>query len=144
MRRRNILLLHWCPIQLKTVQEQLVNLTQEHAAKASEKKKQKKRDEKVPPPPTATVHPTTSAGFTAPPHPMQQQVNNNFQKHDQSSFKQFNTQTSPGKFNKPLNNDKQLHSDLPPIRSDADDNCKPMTYEEKKQLSLKINELPGE
>ena len=144
--------------QLKTVQEQLVNLTQEHTAKACEKKKQKKREERVPAPPTATVHPTTSAGFCATPHPMQQQVNNIIkheqqqqqQQHQQQPYKQFHAQPSPGKFSKasPMNaveskQKQQLNSDLPPIRPDDDDNCKPMTYEEKKQLSLKINELPG-
>ena len=40
-------------------------------------------------------------------------------------------------------NKKSKHSPLPPLDSEDEDNCRPMTYDEKRQLSLDINKLPG-
>uniref|UniRef100_UPI00358FD8F1 bromodomain-containing protein 3-like n=1 Tax=Myxine glutinosa TaxID=7769 RepID=UPI00358FD8F1 len=48
------------------------------------------------------------------------------------------------KINKGCKKQVQHQSIVPPFDSDEEDNAQPMTYDEKRQLSLDINKLPGE
>ncbi|CAH1786181.1 unnamed protein product [Owenia fusiformis] len=136
--------------QLKEVQDQLGKLTQEHLQKVKEKserakiKKKKKKEKKekklemagtplnTPMPlstPIAEVKPTKSS----------------------SVKKQGKTPKTPstGAKKPRVNSNKSLKKSkagalVPTFDSDDEDSAKPMTYDEKRQLSLDINKLPGD
>ncbi|KAK6195468.1 hypothetical protein SNE40_000893 [Patella caerulea] len=131
--------------QLQRVQEQLSKLTSEHMSKLKEKrekqKKKKKKEKKdkvhkeeitvVAPPPVASVpletpKPKKKAKAKSP-------VRNS------KRPKSINSRASSSKKKSvpslPL---------IPPPDSEDEDNAQPMTYDEKRQLSLDINKLPGD
>ncbi|XP_064615943.1 bromodomain-containing protein 3-like isoform X3 [Liolophura sinensis] len=145
--------------QLKMVQEQLGKLTQEHFAKAKEKKdrKMKRRKERekereikkesrsnkepVQPPviPTVTTpvepikHPNKTNKKSKLKTPSQKRPNGPKRTNAKPSSKKNKT-LAPGLV-PPL---------VPEFDSEDEDNAKPMTYDEKRQLSLDINRLPGD
>ena len=137
------------------MQEQLGKLTQEHFNRAKEKKAKKKtkkreRREKEMAEAMGAIHAPAAAGHqpapapapapaapaeaVAPkaPKPTKAKANKtkSVPKRPRSNSK------SSSKKNKNMNN-------LPTFDSDDEDNAKPMTYDEKRQLSLDINKLPG-
>lgn len=191
-------------MQLKQVQEQLVKLTQEHAAKAKEKKdKKKKKKHKTdgnaldipaamqsssvapvhqqmphaqsksampgatkvgrPAKPAGTPGPTPAMpgmGMITPPS-----TGSNAGKKMKPAGGNMSTPGGPGMGGGPggpgpsggsagSNKAKKAQGGgmMPPLQtaemvfafdSDQEDNSKPMTYDEKRQLSLDINKLPG-
>ena len=134
-------------LQLKMVQEQLGKLTQEHfnrAKEKKEKKKKKKRERKEkesaeagavpvlppqPPPPVPVPPPTTET-------PVKKATKAKANKTKSTQKRPRSNSKSSSKKNKNINN-------VPTFDSDDEDNAKPMTYDEKRQLSLDINKLPG-
>ncbi|GFN82764.1 hypothetical protein PoB_000927000, partial [Plakobranchus ocellatus] len=142
--------------QLAKVQEQLASLTKEHVQRLKEKsesktKKKKKKDKKDdvkkeivdsinPPPqvPVASLPPPALTKDTPKPKkksklksPATKKPRNNSINRAGSNRKRSNA-PPPGP---PL---------VPTFDSDDEDNAKPMTYDEKRQLSLDINKLPGD
>ena len=152
-------------IQLKLVQEQLVKLTQEHAAKAKEKKekkKKKKHHEKsdvgtdVPLSVSNTGLPKTVGGKVGRPakSPVvsgsSSIISPTTQKRTKTTAPTSGTITSSAmsfgsKTTKKgeQNSTQQNAENVFVFESDEEDNSKPMTYDEKRQLSLDINKLPG-
>ncbi|XP_013384313.1 bromodomain-containing protein 3 isoform X2 [Lingula anatina] len=148
--------------QLSMVQEQLGKLTEEQARKLKEKKAREKEKEKekkkdtsskrkkkekdtkdkdkktepllpvVPPVvvPPSIPEPPKSAAKPASKTPKTTKTAN--QKRARTN--------SRAKKNKPVNST----SAVPGFDSEDEDNAKPMTYDEKRQLSLDINKLPGD
>ncbi|XP_029658455.1 bromodomain-containing protein 3 isoform X3 [Octopus sinensis] len=137
--------------QVRDIQEKLGILTQEclkerkekknkkkKKAKEKEKEKEKEKDKviEIPPP-------------QPPPAPVQQPPVEQQPKPPKSS-KPKSKQKSPSSKNKRTSNrsssSKNRSKPATPgsYDSDDDDNAKPMTYDEKRQLSLDINKLPGD
>lgn len=130
------------------IQEQLACLTQQKPKEKHDKLKKKKRKEKkeevkkevieaVNPPPQIPMGSLPPPALTK----------------DTPKPKKKSKQKSPASKKPRLNrsgpNPKRAKalpqgSILPPFDSDDEDNAKPMTYDEKRQLSLDINKLPGQ
>jgi len=136
--------------QLKAVQEQLGQLTQEQEEKKKKKKKARKarKEEKdkppvleptpalvVPPVPSTVTNPTATAPTSeATPKPAAKAAKTKPAR--KSAIKRTKANGKSNKKNK-----------LPTVHafdSDEEDLSKPMTYDEKRQLSLDINKLPGD
>ena len=136
------------------VQEQLAALTKEHVQKLKEKsenktkkkKKKEKRDD-MKKDHLDTVHPSPQVPASSLPPPA-------LAKDTVKPKKKSKTKSPASK--KPRNNSINRGSGrkrsnalppglpiVPPFDSDDEDNAKPMTYDEKRQLSLDINKLPG-
>lgn len=143
--------------QLKAVQEQLGKLQQEHLSKAKEKKDKKKKkkhkdkgDEKPMEEPMASA----SAVLTSPPAISQPilsppPLNDPLPKSGPPAKGPKAPKTpTPGNAKKPRANPKAPKAtsagSVYAFESDDEDNSKPMTYDEKRQLSLDINKLPGD
>lgn len=148
--------------QLSATQEELAALTKEHLEKMKERrerqtktKKRKKKEKKevvdlkketvevVPPPPimpslpsSAVVNAPSSGALTDTLKPKK----NKKQKSPGSKRSRGTGRVSKRKMSTTAN---QLPPVLPPFDSEDEDNVKPMTYDEKRQLSLDINKLPG-
>lgn len=148
--------------QLSATQEELAALTKEHLEKMKERrerqikmKKRKKKEKKevvdlkketvevVPPPPvmpslpsSAVVNAPSSGALTDTLKPKK----NKKQKSPGSKRSRGTGRVSKRKMSSTAN---QLPPVLPPFDSEDEDNVKPMTYDEKRQLSLDINKLPG-
>ena len=140
------------------VQEQLGKLTEEHLTKAKEKdakKKKKKKDkekekEKKPNiqsiPATQTnppvLVPVPVATPEAPPAkaPKSATKGKPGKPPKNATPGQKRTRTPKGASAK---KNKIAPPPVPAFDSDDEDNAKPMTYDEKRQLSLDINKLPG-
>lgn len=141
--------------QLAKVQEQLATLTKEHLQKLKDKsenktkkkKKKEKRDD-VKKDHLNTVHPSPQVPASSLPPPA-------LAKDTVKPKKKSKTKSPASK--KPRNNSINRGSGrkrsnalppglpiVPPFDSDDEDNAKPMTYDEKRQLSLDINKLPGD
>lgn len=137
--------------QVKELQDQLHRLTQEHMNRLKEKTERKKkrkknrerdkeRTDKVVTVPTASVIPVPIATTTTDLNSAKK-VNKSKQKVNKTPSEvkrtRKNSKGSGGKKTKP--------SSGYPVSFDSDDedNAKPMTYDEKRQLSLDINKLPG-
>jgi len=136
---------------VKELQEQLHRLTQEHLNKLKEKTERKKKrkknrerdkDRQVVSVPTASVIPV-SVATTTPDLNSAKKINKSKPKVNKTPSdvqrKRKNSKGSGGKKPKvPSSPGYQMQFD-----SDDEDNAKPMTYDEKRQLSLDINKLPG-
>lgn len=137
--------------QVKELQDQLHRLTQEHMNRLKEKTERKKKrkknrerdkekNEKTVTVPSASVIPVPVATTTTDINSAKK-VNKSKQKVNKtpSDVKRTrkNSKGSGGK--------KTKASSGYPVSFDSDDedNAKPMTYDEKRQLSLDINKLPG-
>lgn len=144
--------------QLARVQEQLAALTKEHLQKIKEKrektskrkkKKKEKREPEVKKEPVEVVQPLpaapsvpTSAVVSAPPSavvtdtpkPKKKKQRSPSSKRSKGANRTSKRKSSTASLQPPV---------LPPYDSDDEDNVKPMTYDEKRQLSLDINKLPG-
>jgi len=138
--------------QVKELQDQLRRLNQEHMNRLKEKterkkkrKKNRERDkdksDKVVAVPTASVIPVPVATTTTDLNSAKK-VNKSKQKVNKtpSDVKRTrkNSKGSGGKKTKVAAGAFPVSFD-----SDDEDNAKPMTYDEKRQLSLDINKLPG-
>ena len=117
--------------QVRLINEQIGRLTTEHTQKISAKqdrkkqKRLKKRSEHISQAHLTTAHPLTTPVAKPKPRP-----------------KPVQSVTKPKRVNgKPK---KTKLPNLPIFDSDDEDNAKPMTYDEKRQLSLDINKLPGD
>lgn len=138
------------------LQEHLGKLTQEHFTKTKEKKEKKKKKKKTklqldkekasvydlepsPPPPV----PTISAPAAAPPLLTAAENTPKPPKTNKApkAAKPKSTQKRQRSNNKSAA--KKLKVPVVPFDSDDEDNGKPMSYDEKRQLSLDINKLPG-
>lgn len=88
------------------------------------------------------VKPLLSAGDMKPPAPPTTKTPKN---KTQKSAKSTNSQPKRPKANS-RSNSKKKNANPPPalvFDSEDEDNAKPMSYDEKRQLSLDINKLPG-
>ncbi|XP_014672374.1 PREDICTED: bromodomain-containing protein 3-like isoform X2 [Priapulus caudatus] len=159
--------------QLKAVHEQLAQLSAQKSSKKDKKKKKHKHKEKkdkeekpkaeelskpATEPPAAPVRtpiyaprppgaapakppPSTTVGKPAKPKPAATLT---------SGTKAQTPKAGPGQKRKAGKSagkgaaSKASKALLPPFDSDEEDNAKPMTYDEKRQLSLDINKLPGD
>uniref|UniRef100_A0A0B7B3Z5 Bromo domain-containing protein n=2 Tax=Arion vulgaris TaxID=1028688 RepID=A0A0B7B3Z5_9EUPU len=140
--------------QLAKVQEQLASLTKEHVQRLKEKsenktkKKKKEKKEEVKKEPIVNVNPPQQVPVASLPPPALTK--------DTPKPKKKSKQKSPAA-KKPRNNSINRAGSnrkrsvlppgppiVPPFDSDDEDNAKPMTYDEKRQLSLDINKLPGD
>uniref|UniRef100_A0A2C9KCG6 Bromodomain-containing protein 2 n=1 Tax=Biomphalaria glabrata TaxID=6526 RepID=A0A2C9KCG6_BIOGL len=143
--------------QLAKVQEQLASLTKEHVQRLKEKSerksKKKKKKEKIkdevkkeimdtlnPPPqvPVASLPPPALSKDTPKPKKKSKQ------KSPAAKKPRSNSINRPGSNRKRSNVLPPGPPIVPPFDSDDEDNAKPMTYDEKRQLSLDINKLPGD
>lgn len=139
--------------QVKELQDQLQRLTQEHMNRLKEKTERKKkrkknrerdkdRSEKIVEVPSASVIPVPVATTTSTDMISAKKLNN------KSNKKVTKTPSEKRKRagSKGSGNKKALKTPTGfsvPFDSDDEDNAKPMTYDEKRQLSLDINKLPG-
>ena len=150
-------------LQLKAIQEQLGQLTEEHANKSKAKEERqrermnrRKRKEKqlnvTRTEPAATVSalpktaPVSVAGSVVPPTltatlPMDTTMSKTAPK-TKGPKPKGPAQKRPRANNRPRK-PRQTNVSLSALDSDEEDNAKPMTYDEKRQLSLDINKLPG-
>ncbi|XP_059153542.1 bromodomain-containing protein 3-like isoform X2 [Physella acuta] len=143
--------------QLQKVQEQLASLTKEHVQRLKEKsenktKKKKKKDKTKdevkkelidtvnPPPqiPVASLPPPALSKDTPKPKKKSKQ------KSPAAKKPRNNSINRAGSNRKKSNVLPAGPPNVPPFDSDDEDNAKPMTYDEKRQLSLDINKLPGD
>lgn len=140
-------------LQVKELQDQLQRLTQEHMNRLKEKterkkkrKKNRERDkekvDKVIDVPTASVIPVPVATTTSTDLNSAKKINNKSNKKvtktPSEKRKRPGSKGSGGKKTLKTPSGYPVQFD-----SDDEDNAKPMTYDEKRQLSLDINKLPG-
>ncbi|XP_076436656.1 bromodomain-containing protein 2-like isoform X2 [Babylonia areolata] len=148
---------------LSVTQEELVALTKEHLEKMKEKrekktkqKKRKKKDKKevgevkketiealaATPVPPAVPHGAAASVPTAGPITETPKPKKNKKQKSPGSKRS----RGPGRASKRRTSSasNQPAAILPPFDSDDEDSVKPMTYDEKRQLSLDINKLPGD
>ncbi|ELT92995.1 hypothetical protein CAPTEDRAFT_169335 [Capitella teleta] len=118
--------------QLRLVQEQLGKLTAEHISKTKEKKEKKKKKrkhkEKDKLPPSAAAAASLSMSLS---------------NKDTTPSSLASSAVRPRGGGKGASRKKSLPP-IPGYNSDEEDNAKPMSYDEKRQLSLDINKLPGD
>ncbi|KAL4219682.1 Bromodomain-containing protein 4 [Mactra antiquata] len=140
--------------QVKELQDQLQRLTQEHMNRLKEKTERKKkrkknrerdkdRSEKTAEVPSASVIPVPVATTTSTDMISAKKLNNKSNKKVTKTPSEKRKRPS----NKGSGNKKALKTPpgfSVPFDSDDEDNAKPMTYDEKRQLSLDINKLPGD
>lgn len=142
--------------ELKKIQDDLSKLTEEHMQKLKQKKerrekKKKKKKEKIDVKkekvtetpvsiPSSTNTPAVSAADTAKTPKVKTTKKSPL---DKSTKKKTTGRTPSAKKNNKVA--PAANSGAPPMAFDSDDedNAKPMTYDEKRQLSLDINKLPG-
>uniref|UniRef100_T1IR09 Bromo domain-containing protein n=1 Tax=Strigamia maritima TaxID=126957 RepID=T1IR09_STRMM len=137
--------------QLKQMQEQMQLLVQESRRREKKKKDrkrkkdkdEKKEDRKETKPPLDVAH-------------VQPVVNNIALSADQKPLKPTKTKSSSSVGKTPnqksssvlskrqRSSSRKSKSSLPAFDSEDEDNAKPMSYDEKRQLSLDINKLPGD
>ncbi|XP_041370721.1 bromodomain-containing protein 3-like isoform X2 [Gigantopelta aegis] len=134
--------------QFQKIQDQLANLTREHMSRLKEKREKKKKkkrthekdkereksQEVVPIPQPA---PVASIPLTL--DTTKQPKKKSKQKSPSSKRQRTNSRSSSKKKSVML-----ASAAVPAFDSDDEDNAKPMTYDEKRQLSLDINKLPGD
>jgi DNA polymerase III gamma/tau subunit len=143
--------------ELKKIQEELGKLTEEHMQKLkqkkekSEKKKKKKKEkldkkEKVIETPITVPSSTNTTSVTPSVNAIKTpkvKATKKLPLEPKSTKKKTPTVRTPSaKKNKVV---AAGNGGVPPVAFDSDDedNAKPMTYDEKRQLSLDINKLPG-
>ncbi|XP_067125619.1 bromodomain-containing protein 3-like isoform X3 [Centruroides vittatus] len=135
--------------QLRKVTEQISLLAAE-SRKRDKKKKKKKRKEKedikevkveeeTPSTEIANTAPSVTQNQVKPPKTMKNK-NNNSNKTTNQNKNSGNQQKRPRTNNKTPKKSKSI----PSFESEDEDNAKPMSYDEKRQLSLDINKLPGD
>ena len=141
--------------QLARVQEQLAALTKEHVQRLKEKsenktkkKKKKEKKDEVKKEPIDTVNPSPQVPAASLPPPALTKDTPKPKKKSKTkspaSKKPRNNSINRGGSNRKRSNALPPGPPIvPPFDSDDEDNAKPMTYDEKRQLSLDINKLPG-
>lgn len=139
--------------QVKELQDQLQRLTQEHMNRLKEKTERKKkrkknherdkeRVDKVVEIPSASVIPVPVATTTSTDLNSAKKINKSMKKVTKTPGERRKRTGSKSSGGKKVN---KTPSGFPvPFDSDDEDNAKPMTYDEKRQLSLDINKLPGD
>ena len=162
------LIFHWLTrrlflvFQLRLVQEQLGELTAEHVSKAKEKKDKKKKKKKhkekdkgamgvdkfpvskpvemppaaLPRQPTPPLPPSLPPMLDTPTPPVKTPRTSKAPRKGAAGPKR------PRGGGKGASR-KKSWPPVPGYNSDEEDNAKPMSYDEKRQLSLDINKLPG-
>lgn len=149
---------------IKNLQEQLAKLTEEHMQKLKMKKERKEskkvRKKKKDRPSVKSVLGETETPSSMPISSVSSMVpqtvdtskpaktpKNKANKKSPSETKKkrtTNKNVTSAKKTKNSNLIGQLPTQPVPMDSDDEDNAKPMTYDEKRQLSLDINKLPGD
>ncbi|XP_013774946.1 bromodomain-containing protein 3-like isoform X2 [Limulus polyphemus] len=153
--------------QLRAITEQMSLLAAESRRKAKKKRKRKKKEREkeepvkeikpepeAPPPEPVVTQPSVISPMnsTAPPpstketHPpkTQKPAKN---KTNATPNKSQNQNKSSGQTKRQRSNSKsskKSSKSIPAFDSEDEDNAKPMSYDEKRQLSLDINKLPGD
>lgn len=141
--------------KLKLLQEQLRKVTEQISILAAEsrrrdkkkKKKKKKEKEEVKEIKVEEESPAVEASTTVPPTPQPQAKPPKTSKNKNNSNKtpnQNNKVQSQNKRQRTNNKSSKKNKTLPAFDSEDEDNAKPMSYDEKRQLSLDINKLPGD
>jgi len=146
--------------QLKAMQDQLGKLTEEHLTKTKAKKerqkerllKRKKKEKEMNVTKAETVAmPSAALTKTAPPgapsDPIAAHAAIDTLPKPTAKSKQTKAKTPAQKrprANNRARKPRQSNVAIPALDSDDEDNAKPMTYDEKRQLSLDINKLPGD
>lgn len=150
-------------LQIKNLQEQLAKLTEEHMQKLKMKKerkeskkvRKKRKDKASVKPALGDTETPSSLSIPSVSSMVPQSVDtskpaktpkNKANKKSPSETKKkrtTNKNVSSAKKTKNSNLIGQLPTQPVPMDSDDEDNAKPMTYDEKRQLSLDINKLPG-
>ncbi|KAL3871462.1 hypothetical protein ACJMK2_039458 [Sinanodonta woodiana] len=132
--------------QVKKLQEEIIRIQQEHIHRLKEKKEKKKKKKSKEKERTVTetsVVPVPPM-VPAPIPPTDPSLKSNIKSKTKlktpntEKRKRTNSRSSSSKKN------KALTPLVPNFDSDDEDNAKPMTYDEKRQLSLDINKLPGD
>ncbi|KAK3600099.1 hypothetical protein CHS0354_004797 [Potamilus streckersoni] len=132
--------------QVKKLQEEIIRIQQEHIHRLKEKKEKKKKKKSKDKERTLTetsVVPVPPM-VPAPIPPTDPSLKSNIKSKSKlktpntEKRKRTNSRSSSSKKN------KALTPLVPNFDSDDEDNAKPMTYDEKRQLSLDINKLPGD
>ncbi|XP_076316448.1 bromodomain-containing protein 3-like isoform X2 [Tachypleus tridentatus] len=151
--------------QLRAITEQMSLLAAESRRKAKKKRKKRKKEKEEPvkeikpevealPPEPPVMQPSTipPVNNTVPPpsaketHPqkIQKPAKN---KSNTTPTKSQNQNKSSGQIKRQRSNSKsskKSSKSVPAFDSEDEDNAKPMSYDEKRQLSLDINKLPGD
>jgi len=140
-------------LQLKALQEELGKFTEEHLLKCREKRERKRNkklqrdaeDKKSIHSEHTVVQVTTESSIQMPSVPPAIETVATKAKPSKANRQKTPTQKRPRGSNK---TNKKKNTSAPVIQpfafdSDDEDNAKPMTYDEKRQLSLDINKLPG-
>lgn len=144
--------MHIFYFQLKSLQDQLQQLTQENVTKTKDlkdkKKTKKKLKEKDKGDKDKLAEPKPN-----PPPPAPASIVQPIELPKSTKSSKKTKQKSPLNVKRPRSNSRSSSSKknknpipppiLPSFDSDDEDNAKPMTYDEKRQLSLDINKLPG-
>ncbi|XP_013774474.2 bromodomain-containing protein 3-like isoform X3 [Limulus polyphemus] len=151
--------------QLRAITEQMSLLAAESRRKAKKKRKKRKKEKEEPVkeikpdvetlpleppvtqpstiPPVNNTVPPPSAKETHPPK-IQKSAKN---KTNTTPTKSQNQNKSSGQTKRQRSNSKsskKSSKSVPAFDSEDEDNAKPMSYDEKRQLSLDINKLPGD
>ncbi|GIX87803.1 hypothetical protein CDAR_82812 [Caerostris darwini] len=127
--------------QLKKVTEQISLLAAETKRKDKKKKKRRKKDDETKEIKVEDLPPIeASAPPAAQPKPTKATKKNNASKVPNANNKTPNQ----NKRQRPNNKSAKRNKPLPAFDSEDEDNAKPMSYDEKRQLSLDINKLPGD
>lgn len=149
---------------MKHIQEQLQQLTEEHMQKLKQKTERRERKEKrlvkkkskvkddvkdkvteplnVPSQPQLVQLP--AADTSKPAKTVKTKANKQKSPSDSKRKRAGRSQNSSKKNKSATVAVSQLQPPPPAFDSDDEDNAKPMTYDEKRQLSLDINKLPGD
>ncbi|GFT27441.1 bromodomain-containing protein 2 [Nephila pilipes] len=131
--------------QLKKVTEQISVLAAETRKKDKKKKKRRRKDkdeskEKIVEDDLPPMEATTTVAPPAQPKPTKATKKNNAGKVPNANNKTPNQ----NKRQRPNNKSSKRNKPLPAFDSEDEDSAKPMSYDEKRQLSLDINKLPGD
>ncbi|XP_060069742.1 bromodomain-containing protein 3-like [Ylistrum balloti] len=149
---------------MKQIQEQLQQLTEEHMQKLKQKTERRERKEKrlvkkkskvkedvkdkvteplnVPSQPQLVQLP--AADTSKPAKSVKTKANKQKSPSESKRKRAGRSQNSSKKNKSATVAVSQLQPPTPAFDSDDEDNAKPMTYDEKRQLSLDINKLPGD
>ncbi|XP_039624886.1 bromodomain-containing protein 2-like isoform X2 [Polypterus senegalus] len=133
--------------QLRAVHEQLAALSQGPISKPKKKREKKEKKKKKKPEKHKVKVQEDESDKPAKHHKTSKTKSTSSQGKKNSGGSKKNSKISKSS-KKPSSVPRPTHVVPPPVLphydSDEEDDCKPMSYDEKRQLSLDINKLPGE
>ncbi|XP_055932434.1 bromodomain-containing protein 3-like isoform X2 [Argiope bruennichi] len=131
--------------QLKKVTEQISVLAAETRKKDKKKKKRKRKERDESKEIKVDDLPPIEPPMTAAPPAAQPKPTKATKKTSAGKVPNANNKTpNQNKRQRPNNKSSKRNKPLPSFDSEDEDNAKPMSYDEKRQLSLDINKLPGD